>query len=633
MLAKLAGEQIFLLLNRSSDLRDHEIQVVPSVDSALQAWNSTTRISPIFPIDNATFPSTEHGARWYLFFIGPVDIGTVDLEGVLAFASYGVHNLVIVTDVNEDPAVDALLHKFREVPWEAWSVCGTRIVDVAFSPLLTRPKTPKNLGVAAKMSLPPQLKSASEEYRTLNAVTRAKCEKYLPQFVQDIDDFDDVFQRALKSTSQHAVEKLAWLANVNAALSRFSSQTFAGTSPIRETECHFWTHSLLGIGTASQALTNIRRHHDSALRASRLAEKVAALAGVPAGPKNLTQLGFTDAAWRKHLLTGVTLAPADEPQKFLKLIAYFSGRDGYKSTPFTLSAPLELITGCNTFAWTPLTLTHELSHTITSQLLGVLLKGAFGPNNQSQLEHLVRLVSPKEDYAPRNALEQAQKTLITAYVFLDREHLTGEQRQPSVVDLESVLPLIQRYRDEMSELVTHVLDFQYFYGRDAELYMTSLWESWDVIPNIQSRIDEYLIRTLVAVLSANQHVANPMVSTYEIVLEQLKVLAGRAAGGQYMAAAFKRLQAARTLFLDRMQRRVHIVKLVLAFFYDPATAANIARETPAKGGEYANFHADEFDSRQIRNPLKFLAKFSSDQPPNTRKSLWILHKLAFAEAQ
>ena len=604
-----------------------------SVDSALQAWNSTTRISPIFPIDNATVPSTEDGSHWYVFFIGPVDIGTLDLEGIRAFASYGVHNLVVVTDVKEDQAVSELLYKVRETPWEAWTVCGTRIEDVAFSPLVTSQQTSENLGVIAKLSLPPQLKSASEEYRTLNAVTRAKCERYLPEFVPDIDDFDDTFQRTLKSTSQHAVEKLAWLANVNAALSRFSSQTFAGTSPIRETECHFWTHSLLGIGTASQALTNIRRHHDRAFGASRLAEKVAGLADLPAGPKNLTQLGFTEAAWRKHLLSDVTLAPADAPQKFLKLIAYFSGRDGYKSTPFTLSAPLELITGCNTFAWTPLTLTHELSHTITSQLLGVLLKGAFGPRNQSQLEHLARLVNPKEDYAPRNALEQAQKTLITAYVFLDRENLSGEERQPSVVEPESILPLIQRYRDEMSELVTHVLDFQYFYGRDAQLYMTSLWESWDVIPNIQSRIDDYLSRTLVAVLSSNQHVGKPVLATYEIVLKQLEVLASRAVGGQYIASAYERLKSAPVFFQDRMQRRIHIVKLVLTFFYDPSTAANIARETPSAGGDYSTFRSDELDSQQIRNPLKFLAKFASDQQPNSRKSLWILHKLAYAEAQ
>lgn len=633
MLAKLAGEQVFLLLNRSADLRDHEIRVVPSVDSALQAWNSTTRISPIFPIDNATFPPKAEGSLWFLFFIGPVDIGTLDLEGLRAFASYGVHNLVVATDVENDLAVRELLHKVSEIPWEAWTVRGTRIEDVAFSPLLTSSTTTENLGVVAKLSLPPQLKSASEEYRTLNAVTRAKCVKYLPEFVPDIDDFDDVFQRTLKNTNQHAVEKLAWLANVNAALSRFSSQTFAGTSPIRETECHFWTHSLLGIGTASQALTNIRRHHDSALGASRLAEKVAALADVPAGPKNLTQLGFTDAAWRKHLLSDVTLGPADEPQKFLKLIAYFSGRDGYKSTPFTLSAPLELITGCNTFAWTPLTLTHELSHTITSQLLGVLLKGAFGTKNQSQLEHLARLVNPRENYAPRNALEQAQKTLITAYVFLDRENLSSEERKPSVVEPETVLPLIQRYRDEMSELVTHLLDFQYFYGRDAQLYMTSLWESWDVIPNIQSRIDEYLIRTLVAVLSANQHVGSPVLATYEIVLKQLAALASRAVGGQYIALAHERLKSAPALFQERMQRRIHIVKLVLAFFYDPSTAANIARETPSAGGDYSTFRGEELDSQQIRNPLKFLAKFSSDQQPNTRKSLWILHKLAFAEAR
>ncbi|WP_227243098.1 hypothetical protein [Paraburkholderia caribensis] len=631
-MAKLAGEQIYLLLNRSTDLRGHEIRAVSSVDAALQVWDSTTRMSPLFPIDDAAFPSTEGDSRWFIFFIGPVDIGTLDLEGIRAFASYGMHNLVVVSTVDKDPSVEQLLTSLPNTPWEAWEVVGTEVKDVAFSTVVMGTRAAERVGVAAKPAVPPQLKSASEEYRTLNAVTRAKCERYLPQFVADIDAFDEAFQKALNDGRRHAVDKLAYLANVNAALSRFSSQTFAGTSPIRETECHFWTHSLLGIGTATQALTNIRRHHDAAFRASRLPEKVAGLAHLPPGDKELTRRGFTHAAWRRHLLEDVVLE--DEPKTvddYLKLIAYFSGRDGYKSTTFTLSAPLELITGCNTFAWTPLTLTHELSHTITSQLLGTLLKDLFLRQAAGTMEFYARLVNPSENYAPQSALEQAQKTLLMAFVFLDREQL-ADQEQASVVDAASVMPLIQRYYDEMVELVTHLLDFQYFYGRDVSLYMTSLWESWDVIPNIQSRIDDYLTRTLVAVLSANQHVAKPVDETYEIVLNHLKTLAARAIGGQYISAAYYKLKNEREYFLKRTHHRVHIVKLVLAFFYDPATAKHIAKEIPIAGGDYSSFRNDELDSQQIRNPLKFLAKFSTDQQSNTRKSLWILQKLAFAEA-
>ncbi|MFF7058089.1 hypothetical protein ACFY89_15545 [Achromobacter spanius] len=633
-MAKLAGEQVFLLLTRTQDLRGHEVRVVSNFSDALQSWDATTRSSPIFPLDNATFPRQEPGSSWYLFFIGPVDIGTLDLDGTRSFATYGIHNLLITTSVEHDPAVLKVLTQVPNSPWEAWTVCGTRVIDVAYSPNLINDHPPPGLHSSATTvpTLPAQLKSASEEYRTLIAVTRAKCERYLPTFVGDIEQFDRSFKRALLQNNQHSVTKLAWLANVNAALSRFSSQTFAGTSPILETECHFWTHSFLGVGTATQALTNIRRHHDSALGASRLAEKIAALGNESAGPANLMQLSFSHPAWSGHKLAAVSLPVIqddEKPQDFLKLIAYFSGRDGYRSTSFTLSAPLELITGCNTYAWTPLTLTHELSHTITNLVLGTLLRGVESSATQSKL---AKLVSPKAAYEPANAFEQAQKALVTAFVFLDREGLPDSANFDSVLEPHMLLPLIGQHHDEMSELVTHLIDFQYFYGRDVSLYMTSLWESWDVIPNIQSRIDEYLVRTLVAVLSIHQHVADPLDATYQVVLLHLKTLVDRSSESQYIAAAHQRLSENLKYFRERMHRRVPVVKLMLAFIYDPVTAGLIARETPSAGGEYSTFRQDELDLQQIRNPLKFISRFAADRNPNSRKSLWMLHKLAFAEA-
>lgn len=348
-MSKLAGEQAFLLLKRSDDLRGHEIKAVATFDQALSEWDSTTRVSPVFPLNSSEFPTPGNNLPWFVFFIGPIDPGTLNLEDVDAFVSYGIHNLVLVTETPHDVGVCRILIELNNVPWEAWEVHGSRIHDIAYGPALKKGETASRIAVA-KPPVPSQLKSASEEYRTLIAVTRAKCSRYLPAMVIDIDSFDAAFQRALDLPDRHAVAKLAWLANVNAALSRFSSQTFAGTSPILETECHFWTHSLLGIGTATQALVNIRRHHDSSIEVSRLAEKVNGLQYLRSDDETLTQRSFTDAAWQKHWLGEVTLPDEVKSERYAKLIAYFSGRDGYRSTSFTLSAPLELITGCNTYA-------------------------------------------------------------------------------------------------------------------------------------------------------------------------------------------------------------------------------------------------------------------------------------------
>lgn len=625
-MAKLVGEQVYLLLKRSANLRGHEVKAVSSFDTALAEWDSTTRVSPLFPLEGSEFPAARDGQTWFITFIGPVDPGTLDLQGARCFLSYGIHNLVVVTDDPSDQAYARIISAVNQsdVPWEGWRMLGQTVAHVEYNLPLGR-EMPTGVPVA-KPALPPQLKSASEEYRTLIAVTRTKCARYLPAMAEDISAFDMAFQMVLHESDAHPVAKLAWLANVNAALSRFSSQTFAGTSPILETECHFWTHSLLGIGTATQALVNIRRHHDSALAASRLAEKIDRLDTVPSDDTTLVQAGFSDSRWLTHWLPQVALPKADNTQTYSKLITYFSGRDGYRSTSFTLSAPLELITGCNTYAWTPLTITHELSHTLTSLLMSPLLEGI---ERSDVCARLAKLMNPGEGFPPRNAFDQAQIALLTAYTWLE----LGERDPggPTRLDAAMVRPLVERHHEEIVELVTHVLDFQYFYQRDVSLYMTSIWESWDVIPNIESRIDEYIVRTLVAVLSTNQRGDDFIDVTYDAVLQQLAQLSTTAPDGQYIAFAFARLRDNKAKFCERLQWRVPVVKLVMAFLYDPETQAAISREVATSGGAYSTLRVDEFNEWQIRNPLSFLVRFATDRTPNGRKSLWMLHKLAFLE--
>ncbi|HKR40219.1 MAG TPA: hypothetical protein VJU59_11165 [Paraburkholderia sp.] len=628
-MAKIAGEQVFLLLKRSADLRGHEVKIVPTFEKALAEWDSTTRSSPIFPLENAKLPPVHDGRPWFLAFVGPIDPGTLDLDGTNCFVSYGIHNLIAVTDIPGDEAFSRILLAANNanVPWEGWRIEGTTITHVEYS--LAHVEEPP-VGVAVdKPSVAAQLKSASEEYRTLIAVTRAKCARYLPAMAPDIEAFDEAFQLVLERTENHQVEKLAWLANVNAALSRLSSQTFAGTSPILETECHFWTHSLLGIGTATQALVNIRRHHDKAIANSRLAEKINGLASVSDHDVELVSASFTDPRWQAHWLEKVRLGKHNGEQTYSKLIAYFSGRDGYRSTSFTLSAPLELITGCNTYAWTPLTLTHELSHTLTSLVLSPLLDGIETDDGSARL---VKLVTPSYNYTPRTALDQAQKALVNAYMLLELEGLPDEYHDSGASLTASALrTIVASHHEELVELVTHILDFQYFYGRNVDLYMTSIWESWDVIPNIQSRIEEYITRTLVAVLSNHQRGDDFINVTYDVVLGQLQRLSDTAAGGQYISLAYQRLRDNKEYFCARLLTRVAVVKLVLAFFYDPGTQVEIARDVATAGGRYSTLRVDQLDDWQIRNPLSFLVQYATDRVPNGRKALWMLHKLAFLE--
>lgn len=625
---QLSGNPLFLVLRRSQNLKFHDVFTFPKINDVLKLWDSTTRVSPLFPLNNSEFPDSSTESDWYLFFVGPIDLGSVDLNGLQAFLSYGIYNLVIVATVSDKSRVEQLLTDIDDTTWEAWQIKGTRIQAVEYSPSLMSP-IDSEYTQKKSPDLAPELRSAFDEYRTLIAVTRSKCKRYLPDVVSELEEFDSIFLEILSSNEGHHVAKLGHLVNVNAALSRFSSQTFAGTSPIVETECHFWTHSLLGIGMASQSLVKLRRHYDEAMAVPQLVQKVKLLKSKQSNDSGLYKKTLSDSGWHRHRLEAVELKQPVSSDPCLRLIAFFSGRDGFRSTTFSLSAPLEVITGCNTFAWTLLTLTHELSHGVTNALLAALVGDLETPGFQQQLAEYLNPVSSQATKVT-NELEQAQQILMWAYYFLERDNRNCQQKDKLSISAFEIKPMLQHCDGEMKELVTHLIDFLYFYQRDIQLYMTSIWSSWDVIPNIESRIDDYLKRSLTAILTLNMKIDSPFEETLSVVEQELKRISAQFKDSQYINTALQMLQSNKAEYLDKLQKRANIVKFVWAFFYDPLTAANMAREKPVAGARYANMRVLSFDSTPIESPLSFLVSFATDVQADAKKSLWMLHQLAFS---
>ena len=127
------------------------------------------------------------------------------------------------------------------------------------------------------------------------------------------------------------------MVTANAGLSRFSSQALSGTSPILQTECHYWTHSLLGTGVANRALWRVTDFLNSRVHDQQFFARVAAYADRPMTEGRLESLESDHAIWRSRPLDLVTVGA---PEAYLPLVGFFSGRDGFNVTPTTVSAPL-----------------------------------------------------------------------------------------------------------------------------------------------------------------------------------------------------------------------------------------------------------------------------------------------------
>jgi hypothetical protein len=220
-----------------------------------------------------------------------------------------------------------------------------------------------------------------------------------PPFTDDLLVANKILLSRIEATNVRSpADTIAMLVDANAGLSRFASQAFSGASPISETECHFWTHSLLGTGTANIALANARRFLTRTLGRARIPERVAAYREIQRDIPKLIRLPYNDKAWTENWIDKVALASSQAP--LFPQITYFSGRDGFKTTETTLSAPLSAITSCSSSRWSLLTITHEASHTIISGVLSVILPSF---KNATELQTATEIVNGA---APANLLEE-----------------------------------------------------------------------------------------------------------------------------------------------------------------------------------------------------------------------------------
>ena len=503
-------------------------------------------------------------------------------------------------------------------PWEEWSLLGAAITRVRISPrrIYRRPRRP----AAQRLPDEPQTRDSVREYRCLMQSSRARASSQSLFFLEALDRFDLRFRDLILSPRVDLSNRHRLLVNANAALSRQSSQTYAGTSPIFETECHYWTHSLLGIGLASLALSKIRAFLDSQVRRANIIDRLLALSTFPAQPGRLENLRANDVFWSQDFLKGHEHTPPPQPipeSNVLPLVTCFSGRDGFRSTDVSLSLPLETISSSNTQVWTLLTMTHEYAHNIIGAILGKLL-----PSTLAESEEV--LAMQKEGAFPD--LFQQLRALLCFALW----RFSPESRH-AIQNGEHILGLIAANLHPASEVLTHCFDFLYFYEGDVDAYIRSVWASWGVIPNIQRRIRDYLLRCLSAIHTQNI-ARSPSGANLSItqLLTSLNAVSATLDNSPYIADAVNLLENDRPQIEEELEKRELLVKIARYVIYSPTVARLLEGSATATAGtRFAGQRSLEFSPERIDPPLIFAADYSRDTLASFARSMWILTQIAF----
>jgi hypothetical protein len=636
---KLSGACYHLLLSRSNDLNTLKVTGVASTQEAIDKWDWTTRSSPIFSFEDTELPDFQNGEPLFLFFVGPIDPGFLDID-VPAFATLGTYNLLLVAKEAAGHLyhVRDFLKLHSEVRWECWEVSASLVTRIGYGggPLTPSPQIrPRRAKVSSGLA------SAEEENCTLLAAATSKAHQYFPKIAEDLETFASAFHHKLEnSVGDGDNTKLSWLVNVNAHLSRFTSQAFSGVSPIQSTESHFWSHSLLGVGMACQALVNIRHFSQRAVGAADWIDSLDRLGqvGLPATWIPLmTRIPRIASVWAdveeqvqqavNHEQSAVVGRPAHDDKR-LPLIVCFSGRDGFRSTPFSLSAPLEVISGANAFGWTPMTLTHEICHVWLSGILGTIF-----PNIGDSVitDDLGRLIGGERPAV--TVLDDLRQAFYYCFLQLEREALRIPDIEEEIPadDQRTWLEVVEGHILHVNETLTHILDYQFFYQQDESRYVKSIWSSWDVIPNIKDRLTSYLIRSACALLSERINHEDPINETLARLESLLKELKEEMGDANYLADAIGILTRDADSIREKIERRELLVRLAKTFFANRPIAARLDREHQETGAPYKSLSPLVFDYKQIWNPLRFVNNFSVDRRGDRAKSLWILAKISFMQ--
>jgi hypothetical protein len=257
------------------------------------------------------------------------------------------------------------------------------------------------------------------------------------------------------------------------------------------------------------------------------------------------------------------------------------------------------------------------------------------PNRASKQEVLGALAL-LEKKRGANLLEEIRRLLLISIIKMDDLH----NADPVDLDEESLVALIDRWEREVEEILVHVFDFVYFYGRDPDAYVVGIWTSWGTIPNISNRIRDYVVRTISTVFAVHLARKSGEEASRNQVRRALKALQADNPNDGYIKTAIKYIDKHwDDEIRSQISARRHLVRIARSFLFSEkiATALRTESEISGRSGEKGRAGEKEgytlkqgqLELRQIRNPLHFLELYTSSKFPSPAGSLWIFYVLAF----
>lgn len=469
--------------------------------------------------------------------------------GCSVWFGVGMASIVTVSPLGLDPS--PALHDFREetLSLEEWTIKNGKLTNWEF-PVEGTPN-PSEPIASFSQELPPDAHGVVEECRHSLAIGLRRARRYQPDEIPTFEAFlahvqtlaeeyrsigtSDLVQAGPEPDStpsaladaeiereQRELDNLARrhlvldrMIQVNSALSYVISQGYRGAPPILQAPGMIQRHSLLGVGRAQRAVQNLVREIENAFEAFSIPSSMmewneeGALDGLEG-----IQLTYSTGGWDSRGLPDSVGDGSSAPS--LPKLVYFSGRLGFRETPYSVAAAIHSLVAGEDPNWHLSTMTHEVLHghvrLLLTMILGEVREG--DPDLAGIVERFRNQY--RKGIAPQNLLESAQYVLLhyclQASQFGSLTHQPREVSSTGDVKLPGAAEVIRVLGSEfasINEILVLVLDLYYFYAGDPNRYLASVWRGWSEVPSVMRDLRQYVLRSLLAAAAFDTGVRGP----------------------------------------------------------------------------------------------------------------------------
>lgn len=526
--------------------------------------NKLYRISPIFPVlpKNCKVPSNNESfyVGLYCFQDASRLVSTLlsripkERQSDIWF-SHGIASIIIFSKDKEHLRKVSEIHKEKLRAFECWAVeKGTvevikdmltlappPLIEPPFSPVVNYSVLPSDIQVIieevlhslnaavglASQYLPRQI----EIFRRLTAVVNDRIVEL--NFLHDKDQPLPAFLSAEAATNIHKHhaqrqkmihQRTGALVQIAASLTAMISHAFSGAIPVLQSACPIRKYSLLGIGTAYFALSSLSTFVEKIFQRYPV-DTVIKKHFDTAPPVDIFpgMVGYDPSKWaaldRTHTIDYHLAKVTAEQNKFN--LVYFSTRIGFRESTYSITAPLQILSLSDDARWSPMTMSHELLHAHVRAIWGAIFADPernlpadsfniyfdrfindFEHGSTGEGRHLIDslrsiilqyciMKEVMEEMAPK--AQEAKKLGIAS----DRKVKQSIERPTR----DLLNDLLKSHYRIINEIIVQVLDFHYFYDCNKELYLGLLWESWSPVPVVIHEIEEYVLRSMLAIAS------------------------------------------------------------------------------------------------------------------------------------